>query len=176
MHALRFIWLWLQVSGACIAAVAVLWLGAQALFHVRLLSVQTGSMRPTFASGDALVMRAGGRQALRIGAIVSYHSSRNPNELVTHRVVAVSSGADSFQTKGDALNTADPTVRSSLLAGRVVTILPGVGRLLNWLRSWPGLVSCVYIPVAALGAQELYRLEQNLSRPRLYRLHAKQVV
>src|SRR4051812_45749044 len=108
MRLLKLLWIWLQVAGVAVAVLAVLWLGAQALFHVRLLSVQTASMQPTFAPGDALVMRRVHSQQLYPGMIVSHHSARNPNELVTHRVVRVIPEKQRFQTKGDALGTADP--------------------------------------------------------------------
>jgi hypothetical protein len=108
--------------------------------------------------------------------IVSYKSARNPNELVTHRAVRVINGGESFQTKGDALTVADPTVRGSLLTGRVVAVLPGMGKLLDWLHSWPGLVICVYLPVTAITFQELYRLERHYFRSRLYQLRGHQVV
>jgi signal peptidase I len=164
MQLLRVLWLWLQAAGILVAIIAVCWLGAQACLHLRILDVQTGSMQPTFAPDDALIMQRLDVSALRPGMIVSYRSSRNPNDLITHRVAWVSSDGKSFRTKGDALGTLDPPVRSSLLVGRVVTILPGMGKILHWLRSWPGLITCVYIPVAAIIFQELYRLECHYTR------------
>lgn len=170
MRLLKLLWTWLQVVGAAVAVVAVLWLGAQTLFHVKLLSVQTASMRPTFAPDDALIMRRIDPGQIKPGMIVSYRSARNPNELVTHRVVQAIPDKQSFRTKGDALGTADPAVRGSLLVGQVVTVLPGMGKILNWLRSWPGLIACVYVPVAAIAIQELYKLEQSYVRSRQYQL------
>lgn len=164
-------WHWLQVVGAVAAGSAICWLAAQYVFHLRLLNVQTGSMQPTFRPGDALVMQRASGERLQPGMVVSYRSPRNPNELVTHRVSQVLPATHSFQAKGDALSTPDPVVRDSLLAGRVVAVLPGMGRALTWLRSWWGLAVCVYAPAAAIGASELYRLERHYAR-RLYRLHA----
>ncbi len=169
MRVIRAIWLWLQLVGGALALAAISWLIAQATFHLRLLDVQTGSMRPTFRPGDALIMhRASGEP--RVGVVVSYKSTRNPNELITHRVVGISPKTGRFQTKGDRLSTADPPVRDSLLVGQVVAVLPNMGRVLSWLQSWPGLVVCVYAPAAAIAASELYRFERNYSK-RLYRLN-----
>jgi len=174
MVLVRAVWHWLQIVGGVLATTAICWLAAQYAFHLRLLNVQTGSMQPAFRPGDALIMRQASRQDLHVGAIVAYHSPRNPSELVTHRVVKVVPG--SFQSKGDALTAPDPAVRDSLLAGRVVAMLPGLGRPLNWLRSWWGLAICVYLPAAAMTASELRRLERQYARIRAYRLHEKQMV
>jgi len=176
MRLAKAVWFWLQVSGAVVATLAVCWLTAQYAFHLKLLNVQTGSMRPTFNPGDALIMRQVSTTDLRIGMIASYHSTRNPNELVTHRVVGIFPEKQSFQTKGDRLSVPDPTVQDGLLVGRVVAVLPSMGRSLNWLRSWPGLVVCVYIPAALIGVGELYRLERVYVAQRIYHLPEKQVV
>jgi signal peptidase I len=176
MWLLRAVWLWLQVVGGAVTIAAVLWLGVQSLFHLRLLDVQTGSMRPSFVPGDALVMQSIGGEVLQPGMVVSYRSSRNPNELITHRVVRVLPATHSFQTKGDALTVADPVVRDSLLVGHITTVLPGMGRIFDLVRSWPGLILLVYLPVTAISIQELYRLERVYFRSRLYRLYEKQMV
>ncbi|HSX15260.1 MAG TPA: signal peptidase I [Candidatus Saccharimonadales bacterium] len=168
MRLLKAVWLWLQVAGGAVAIVAVAWLAAQSVFHLHLLNVQTGSMRPAFRPGDALIMRRATATGIKVGDIVSYHSSRNPKELVTHRVVTLRNG--SFQTQGDALRAPDPTVRSSLLAGKITMVLPGMGRLLGWLQSLPGLVVCVYLPAAAIAVSELARFEKQFSSDRIYRL------
>lgn len=159
----------MQAVGGVVAVLAIGWLLAQQLFGLKLLNVQTGSMRPTFRQGDALVMQRTRREQLAPGIVVSYRSPRNPNELVTHRVVRVLPGARSFQTKGDALSVPDPAVNDSLLAGRVVAVLPGLGRLLGWMASWPGLIVCVYIPAAAIAVSELARLERHYQRKNSYR-------
>lgn len=169
MQIMRAMWLWVQVLGGLVAAVAVCWLVVQSMFHLRLLNVQTGSMRPSFGPGDALVMQHIAPERLRPGMVVSYKSSRNPNALVTHRVVRVQDG--SFQTKGDAVRANDPAVQNGLLVGSVVAVLPGMGRLLGWLTSWPGLVVCVYAPAIAMVASELHRLERSYRLRQVYRLN-----
>jgi signal peptidase I len=167
-YSLKFVWAWLQIAGGAVAAMAICWLAAQYAFHLRLLSVQTGSMRPSFHPHDALIMRRITPDQLRVGMVVSYRSSHNPNELVTHRVVRVT--AQGFQTQGDALNMPDPMVQNSLLVGRVAVVLPRMGTPLDWLHTWPGLVACVYVPAAAIAISELRRMERSFAR-RCYMLH-----
>lgn len=169
MYSVHVAHRWLQIVGGGMAALAITWLIAQAVLHLRLLNVQTGSMQPTFRPGDALVMRETNRDLPVVGSIVSYHSTRNPNELVTHRVVRVDAVTDSFQTKGDALTVADPPVRRTLLAGKAIAIIPGIGKVLGWLQSWPGLIACVYVPAAAIVVSELLQLNRRSGRK--YRLN-----
>jgi signal peptidase len=166
---MRLIWSWLQIVGAAVALVAVLWLGVAYLFHLKLLNVQTGSMVPTFRPGDALIMQRLQPSKLKPGMIVSYKSSRNPNELITHRAVTI--GSQGFQTKGDAMHSPDPAVRNNLLVGRVVTVLPRMGRVLSWIQSLPGLIVCVYLPALAITIQELVRLERRYAKSHRYRLY-----
>jgi len=158
----------LRLMGVVLGVSALIWLLLSCVLGIRLLNVQTASMRPTFRPGDGLLMQKIAPTKLQPGMIVSYHSPRNPNELVTHRVVLVTTAA--FQTKGDALSGPDPVVRGSLLAGRVVAVIPGLGRLLGWLASWTGLVIVIYIPVGVLVVYEVMRLRQYYRRTTKYTL------
>jgi hypothetical protein len=108
--------------------------------------------------------------------IVTYHSSRNPAELITHRVVHVLSNAQGFQMQGDALSAPDPPVRSTALVGKVIVVAPGLGKILGWLQTWPGLICVVYIPVVSVTISELQRMERTLKKYRLYQHVMRQVV
>jgi signal peptidase I len=68
-YSLKFVWAWLQIAGGAVAAMAICWLAAQYAFHLRLLSVQTGSMRPSFHPHDALIMRRITPDQLRVGRV-----------------------------------------------------------------------------------------------------------
>jgi len=174
MPLFRLLLSWLRACGVITAAVALIWPVVQLGFHLRLLNVQTGSMQPTFRRGDALVMRRIGSKELHSGMIVSYRSSRNPNELITHRVIKVTAAA--FQTKGDALTNPDPAVRGSLAVGKVVAVVPGLGKLLSWSSTWLGLGVTVYLPTGLLLISELTRLEHHYRNATKYVLYKAQVV
>jgi signal peptidase I len=176
MKLLRFVWRWLQVSAATVAALAAVWLCAQYIFGLRLLAVQTNSMVPIFRSGDALVMQKTTLEQIHTGQIVSYQSPRNPRELITHRLAGIDRIHNRFQTKGDRLVTLDPPVRGTLLKGRIIRVMPGMGRALTWLHSWPALIMCVYVPAAVILAVELMKLERYYRRWLPYRLPGRQVV
>ncbi len=171
---LRLFLTWVQACSATLVCVASVWLVAQFTFHLKLLNVQTNSMRPAFQHGDALILRRATSESLHPGMVVSYRSSRNPNELVTHRVVQID--GDAFRTKGDALQVSDPTVRNSLLVGRVIGVVPGFGKVLGWLISWPGLTLCVYMPLASLLVTEVRRLSLHYMHTAKYSLYKAQVV
>ena len=174
MWLLRFTWHWLQIVGGIVATLAIAWLIAALVWHLKLLNVQTGSMTPTFRPADALILQKMPASKLKPGMIVSYKSSRNPNELVTHRVVTI--GTKGFQTKGDALTRPDPAVHNSLLVGRVISVLPHLGKLLSWIQTLPGLMVCVYIPALAIITQELIRLERHYAKSHIYRLAPNDIV
>jgi signal peptidase I len=176
MPIVRIAWHWLHVAGATVVVVAAGWLCTGYLLQLTLLNVQTGSMQPAFAPNDLLVTQRVHADDIRVGDIVSYRSSRNPNELVTHRVVHIFAGRHSLQTKGDALNVTDPTIKDSLVVGRAVAVVSGLGKLLTWVHSWWGLAVCVYLPVGLITVHELWRLERSIFRSRLYQLHQKLVV
>lgn len=149
---------------------AIAWLIVQSVFGLRLLAVQTGSMRPTFKPGDALILKRSSFEAIQQGQVVAYRSSRNPDELISHRVVAVDAATRRFQTQGDAVSVADPAVGANLLVGHMLAILPGLGTMLNWLRTLPGLITCVYLPAIFIAIGELRRLERQYRRFRVYQV------
>lgn len=164
----HWLMMWLQSIGALIAVLAGGWLLAAHLLGLQLLAVQTGSMCPSFCPGDGLVVRQATAAEMQPGNVVSYRSSHSPRELITHRLIAHSNGR--LQTQGDALTQPDPPIRASLLVGRIVAVLPGLGRLLDCLRSWPGLVAGVYLPALGLVYAELKRFEASWNAMRPYRL------
>jgi signal peptidase len=164
----------MRIVAAALVLIAISWLAIGRLTHAQLLAVATASMQPTFAPGDALVLLPMQAEQIQIGTVVSYHSPRNPNELVTHRVVGLT--AQSLQTQGDALTVPDPPIRNNLVAGRVVLVLPGMGRVLQWTKTWAGLALTVYAPAVAVAGSELYRLEHTFFAKHPYRLHKTQMV
>jgi len=125
---------------------------------LKLLNVQTGSMRPTFGPGDTVVVRVVTKGQIHKGDIVTYKNPRNPNQLITHRVVRVGGGL--LQTKGDALTMADPAIGEDLIVGREIMILPNIGSLLDWLHTKAGLAAGVYLPMLLIVICEIANLHK----------------
>lgn len=145
-----------------VALVVLRWQG----YQVR--SVQTGSMAPTFAPGDAVIVKSA-PMSVRPGEVVMYHSPVQPAVLISHRLRSIDSKTGELKTQGDALITPDPAFSPRLVVGRVMAVVPHAGRCLDWLRHPWGLILAVYLPVGAILVSEVYRLVGR-TRPS-YRLH-----
>lgn len=98
------------------------------------LTVLSGSMEPTVSVGSQIIVKpVDDTSQISTGDIVTFMPRPNDDTLVTHRVVGVSvdgSGKESFITKGDANNAADPeTITRTQLRGKLLYQIPLVGRL-----------------------------------------------
>lgn len=111
------------------------------LLGYRMSPVLSGSMRPTFAPGDAIITRAVPVSSIRRGMIVEFTP---PGETTpyAHRVLTVSGNPSDpvITTKGDANRVPDgwhvqlsgPTVLEE------VAVVPGAGRVMTAIHG-PGL-------------------------------------
>ena len=89
--------------------------------------VLSGSMEPTFSTGDLIVVRE--CESVAVGDIVVYQQS---GSLVVHRVIAID--GDTITTRGDANNVADAPVERSAVQGTVAFWIPGLGSVENLLK------------------------------------------
>ncbi|MBQ8133185.1 MAG: signal peptidase I [Clostridia bacterium] len=91
--------------------------------------VLSGSMQPAFNVDDLLIIQK--CDSYEVGDIVTYVDSAN--DLVTHRITEIDDV--SVVTQGDANNTADRAFRKERIKGKVVKILPGVGRMIQLFQN-----------------------------------------
>jgi signal peptidase len=136
-----------------------------------ILNVQTGSMRPVFQPGDAVIAWRVPPSQLKVGDIISYHSLRDPRVIISHRLISkqIAGGVDQLRTKGDALSTVDPPISSSAVIGQVWAVAPGLGQVLSWLKTPYGLGVAIYLPaVVVIGLQAKQIISSY--RPPRYRL------
>ena len=117
------------------------------------LIVHTDSMAPAFESGDLIVgVRADSRE-VRAGDVISFRDPASPTgAIVTHRVAEVRKGTGgklSFRTKGDANSASDAELvpEEALSAVWRGIRLKGFGRVLDFLRTGPGLFVCFIAPL-----------------------------
>jgi signal peptidase len=122
-----------------IAVVALLAIGiAPRIFDYRTETVLSGSMRPTFAPGDVLVVVSQPVRDIHVGEIISYHIPIGDHHVEAHRIVRIiSRGAHPIViTKGDANPTADPW--HARLDGNTVWqvryVIPDLGLVIQFLR------------------------------------------
>lgn len=117
------------------------------------LTVLTQSMEPTLPPGTLVVVGPVAPAEVRVGDVVTYQIRSGEPEVITHRVIAVTSASDgsyTFTTKGDNNAVEDPPVVADQLKGRLWYSIPLVG----WVnaavngdaRSWivPGLAVALF--------------------------------
>lgn len=95
------------------------------------LTVLTASMEPRLPPGTLLVVRPVAPADIRIGEVVTYQIASGRPEVVSHRVVAIttaSDGARRFTFRGDANAASDAApVRPEQIRGRLWYSVPLVG-------------------------------------------------
>lgn len=111
------------------------------VFGYAAVSVLTGSMEPEISPGDMVVIHR--QDAYSVGDIITFYDDFTDVH-VTHRIVRVED--DNYITQGDSPNNnAQEIVPKNTVVGKVVAILPFVGRIVEFLRSPLGLLSIVII-------------------------------
>jgi len=151
----------IQIVSLVCLAIVLIWQG----YGFRFLSVQSDSMAPRFRVGDIVFIRNTTVYDTKVGDIVSVASLEDSSVAITHRVVAVDPIEGLVTTKGDANMTNDRSVGGQQLHGKVLTVIPGFGRLTNFLHSWWGVAAVVYIPMTLLVIREFIRLVRYYTRP-----------
>lgn len=128
------------------------------------LIVLTESMKPTIDGGDLIIVDKADASNVHEGDIIAYFdpASKGETSIVTHRVVEVEKSSDNsilFKTKGDANNTEDSKkVSDDKLVGIYNgTKFAGIGNICMWLKSAPGIIVCVGIPLLLLVGFDIYR-------------------
>ena len=125
--------------------------GVPSIFGLRLMSIQTPSMKPTINDGDLIISTKVDAEDLRPGDIITYWTVINGERVLnTHRIENIYDGDGFliFETKGDANTSADPlTVHEKELVGLYRFRLPGVGKAFDYLKTGTGFFIIVVIPV-----------------------------
>lgn len=125
--------------------------GVPSILGVRLMSIQTPSMKPTINDGDLIISTKVDIKDLRPNDIITYWTVINgERSLNTHRIVNIYDGDGFFifETKGDANTTADPlTVHEKEIVGIYRFRIPGLGKVFDYLKTGTGFFIVVVIPV-----------------------------
>lgn len=143
------------------AARALLGQELPGLFGYSSLVVMSGSMEPAISAGDLLIIR---REATyQEGEVVSFSDN---GSYITHRLVGQTDGG--FITQGDSNNVPDPDlIHAEQILGRVVLVIPGLGRALLFLRTPAGiLLTGLFVFAAVFLAGPAGRLWERLTGSR----------
>jgi signal peptidase len=120
-----------------LAMVLAVVVGVAAAMGVRAEVVLTGSMRPALSPNDMIVVDRVAASDTHVGDIVSFASPTQPGIVMTHRVKRIAQtkqGRLAITTQGDANNTPEHwTIAPDGTVGRVVTVLPPLGALTQWV-------------------------------------------
>lgn len=131
--------------------------------------VLTGSMVPEIMPKDVVVTKKREAKDLEVGDIITFLSSdpRLSNIIVTHRIKAkyydATTNKYTFQTKGDANNTADFTLAEDTnIIGEVIFKIPKIGYIQRILATKGGLIIVVLIPCLAILSYDIVKLGKNV--------------
>jgi signal peptidase len=130
--------------------------------------VRSGSMEPTFKSGDLIVLTKVDASDVKAGDIITFERPDKPDSLVTHRVVAVetSNAGTQFQTKGDANSAPDAwRVPATGTQWRYKFRIPRIGTVFRYLSTTPARIALVAIPVVALAGISLVDRRKRKRQP-----------
>ena len=131
-----------------VVVIAVLLVGVR-LVGFQVFTVLSGSMEPTYSTGDLLYVKSVDYTKLEAGDVITYMIDEDT--VATHRIVEVIPDENDpvtlrFATKGDANNAADGTpVHYKNVIGSPVFSLPKMGYFANYIQNPPGM----YIVISA---------------------------
>lgn len=92
--------------------------------------VLSGSMEPEFSKGD-LIIAAKADEYLQNDIVVF----QSKGSLIVHRIIEIDGENENVTTKGDANNTADEPISLSAIKGKVIFVIPFVGRIVGFIKT-----------------------------------------
>ncbi len=124
--------------------------------------VLSDSMYPQIKSGDLIIVKSADPENIKVGdPIAFFDPDSKSNSVVIHRVIEITekNGELAFKTKGDANAVEDQSLvpAKNLVGIWTGTVLPGVGNVALFMKSVPGLILCIGVPIVLLVGFELIR-------------------
>ena len=116
--------------------------------------VLSGSMEPAISVDDLIIVKAA--DSFEVGDVIVYQSGKIQ---VVHRIVAMD--GETVTTRGDANNTDDNPVELSQVKGRVIAVIPYVGKLVRQLKTPPVTILLIIAAVATVELPYIKEKEQK---------------
>lgn len=116
--------------------------------------VLSGSMEPTFSTGDLIIVRE--CETVAVGDIVVFQDG---SSLVVHRVIALDGG--SVTTQGDANNVPDDPIDLSSVKGTVLFWIPHGGSVASVIKSPIGTICLIAAAIALIEIPHLKEKEKD---------------
>ena len=117
--------------------------------------VITGSMEPTIAPGDVVLIHK--QQDYHVGEIVIYQA----NAPIAHRIIEKT--VNGYVTQGDANNAPDSEINKSQVIGKVVFIISKAGYIILFLQQPLHLFLLLIILIAVIEVPRLLRNRSPVS-------------
>jgi signal peptidase I len=154
-----------------ILALLVISVGAAGLVYIqasgsKLMSVQSGSMVPSFSRGDLVAVKKVPVAELKLGDVITFANPKNTKQTITHRIVKHEKGL--LQTKGDANPSEDQPISSSYIVGRVDHVVPFLGYGIDLVKQPIGLILIIYVPALGIIIEELRKLAKYFKQQQPY--------
>jgi signal peptidase len=117
------------------------------VFGIRIFTVLSGSMEPTYHTGSLIYVKETDTTALKPGDVITF--LLDENTVATHRIIEVVRDADDsenirYRTKGDANDFADGgLVHCNNVIGTPVFSVPHMGYLVSYIQSPTGIYVAV---------------------------------
>ncbi len=134
------------------------------IFGYSVLTVQSGSMEPTFSKGDVIVVKQiDDLNDLQENDIISFHTVIEMKSVInTHRIVNVLNDDPEmvqFITKGDANDEADVSVVGGAnIIGKYQFDIPKLGLCIDFLSTSMGFLLIIVLPLLLLFLYQAYNL------------------
>lgn len=143
------------------------------IFGYKFFVVRSDSMAATdFKAGDIVISKVVDTSTLKEGDIITFISegSDNYGETVTHKIRKVTTdayGSIAFVTYGTTTNEDDDAL-ATLVVGKYVGKLAGLGKFFMFLKTTPGYIACILVPFLIL------ILSQGVNTIQLFRKYKKE--
>jgi len=129
------------------------------VFGIRLMTVLTGSMKPSINSGDIVVIKSIQPDKLTIGDVITY--KKNNKTLITHRVINIENVDNKIflKTKGDDNNVSDEyIIEEDMILGKMIFKIPKLGYIGGFIRTPLGFIIFIVLPLLMLSIKEIKKI------------------
>ena len=134
---------------ALVVVIAILLVGVR-LVGLKVYTVLSGSMEPTYHTGALLYVKACEPEEIEEGDPISFVMDGSLT-VATHRVIEIDEVEGCFYTKGDANETPDAApVYYENLIGKPVFSIPYMGYLANYIQSPVGRGIAIIVGIIIL--------------------------
>lgn len=119
------------------------------IFGYQMYNVITGSMEPSIPVGSLIYVSDAEPEGIKEEDVIAFYSSVEDGSIITHRVVMNNVVSGTFNTRGDANDSQDPTpVDYDNYIGKVELTIPYMGKVLTVMSSMYGKLAGVCIILA----------------------------